>query len=390
LATGGTGIVTRLPAISPTPLSNDQPAINPFVGGAATPPAQPLPASTTAAATPGWMSGSAAAAVATPLTTQPKDQSWPANTTAHAPFRLWSSGVNAPGDNVTSYGTPVDIESRQRTENYANVDTNADGVSAKYAAASQSTNATSGLPFQPLQPFRQASDSPPTDAYTNQQSAAVDSKLIGSRTFALEYDLEDVGHRGVSKVELWGTRDGGKSWRMYAQDDDQRSPLAVTVDEEGRYGFRIVVDSVEGSTAPRPQSGDVPELWVAVDLRQPVAELTAIERGAGNAGDQLILHWRAEDDNLEARPISLYYSSRPRGPWSVVATNLQNTGEYAWRIERHVPERFYLRLEARDAAGNRAAFCTREPIEFAAPAPTASLNSAESIGPTTNGAGSYR
>jgi hypothetical protein len=215
--------------------------------------------------------------------------------------------------------------------------------------------------------------------------------MIGSRTFALEYDLEDVGHWGVSKVELWGTRDGGKSWRLFAQDDDQRSPLAVTVDEQGQYGFRIVVEGADGSTAPRPQPGDAPELWVAVDLRQPVAELTAIERGEGNSGDQLILHWRAEDDNLEARPISLYYSSRPNGPWSVVATNLQNTGQYAWRIERHVPERFYLRLEARDAAGNRAAFCTREPIEFAAPAPTASLNSAESIGPTTDGAGgSYR
>jgi hypothetical protein len=178
---------------------------------------------------------------------------------------------------------------------------------------------------------------------------------------------------------------------MYAEDDDQRSPLLVTVDDEGRYGFRIVVQSAGSAGAVRPQPGDSPELWIVVDMRQPVAELTAIERGAGNAADQMILHWRAEDDHLDSRPVSLYYSSRQNGPWSAVATNLENTGQYAWRLERHVPERFYLRLEVRDAAGNMAAFHTREPLEFSTSSPSARLNSAESIAPSVTGAGgSYR
>ncbi len=64
------------------------------------------------------------------------------------------------------------------------------------------------------------------------------------------------------------------------------------------------------------------------------------------------------DNNLEPRPISLFYSSRSTGPWSAIATNLENTGEYAWRVERYVPTRFYLRIEARDTAGNLAAFQT--------------------------------
>jgi hypothetical protein len=163
------------------------------------------------------------------------------------------------------------------------------------------------------------------------------------------------------------------------------------VDEEATYGFRIVVQTAGGSIAPCPQPGDAPELWVAVDLQQPIAELTAIERGAGNLADHLILYWRAEDDNLPRQPVSLYYSSRLSGPWSTVAANLENTGQYAWRIERHVPERFYLRLEVRDAAGNVAAFRTREPIAFGVRAPSAQLNSAESIDASATGAsGSYR
>jgi hypothetical protein len=189
-------------------------------------------------------------------------------------------------------------------------------------------------------------------------------KLVGSRTFALEYDLDGAGSAGVVKVELWGTRDGGKNWNRFAQDDDNRSPLVVTVDNEGLYGFKIVVQGPGGVSTNVPRAGEEPELWVSVDLQRPIIELTSIERGEGNLGDHLILHWRAEDNNLEGRPISLYFSSRAGGPWSAIATNLENTGQYAWRVERYVPSRVYLRIEARDVAGNLAAFQTREPVEF--------------------------
>jgi hypothetical protein len=417
-ATGTTGVVRRLPAVAPVPLANNQPANNPFVSTPTSSPTEDSGGSSAPMPDAGWISGSNSASVSTVPTTQQADQPWPTNTMAHAPFRLWSRSNTAPGDNVTSYGTPAGVESLQANQSDALEESRSTGVSAKYATANDSMSRTASPPFQPLQPYRQASDArpraaeasasprgsetdqvqsthdsiglPPSDGYANQQSNDQNSKLIGSRTFALEYDLEE-GQWGVSEVELWGTRDNGKSWRMFAKDDDHRSPLVVTVDDEGRYGFRIVVQSAGGSEAARPRPGDAPELHVTVDLRQPVAELTAIERGPGNAADQLILHWRAEDDNLDARPVSLYYSSRPSPPWSAVATNLQNTGQYSWRVERHVPERFYLRLEVRDAAGNLAAFETREPIEFTQSAPSARLNSAESIGPTTTGAGvSYR
>jgi hypothetical protein len=197
----------------------------------------------------------------------------------------------------------------------------------------------------------------------------------------LEYNLEDTGRWGVSKVELWGTRDGGRSWRSFTRDDDHRSPLVVTVDEEGVYGFRIVVEGAGNVAAIPPSAGDAPELWVAVDLHRPVIELTAIERGEGNQSDHLILHWDATDDNLEPRPIALFYSSRSAGPWSAIATNLQNTGEYSWRVDRHVPARFYLRAEARDVAGNLAAFQTREPIEFSPHTPGGRILDAEAMSP---------
>jgi hypothetical protein len=178
----------------------------------------------------------------------------------------------------------------------------------------------------------------------------------------LEYDLEGAGTSGISAVEPWGTRDGGQTWNRYAQDDDNRSPLVATVDNEGLYGFKIVAESGGSAAIDTPRPGDEPELWVAVDLKRPIIEITSIERGQGNFADHLMLHWRAEDNNLEQRPISLFFSSRPGGPWSAIATSLEDSGNYAWRVERFVPSRIYLRIEARDTAGNLAAFQTREPI----------------------------
>ena len=154
----------------------------------------------------------------------------------------------------------------------------------------------------------------------------------------------------------------------------------MTVDDEGLYGFKILVQSASGVAVEPPRAGDEPELWVAVDLKRPIVELTAIERGEGNLADHLILRWRAQDNNLEPRPISLYFSSRPTGPWSAIATNLEDTGEYAWRVERYVPTRIYLRIEARDTAGNLAAFQTREPVEFSPPQLTGRLRSAAPAG----------
>jgi hypothetical protein len=420
------GTVKRLPAPTAELVPSEQPPFNSLLSGPAATSVPAPPTTPTTNSAPGWVSGSEATTNRS-LSKSTADQEWPPSSSALSPFRLWSSGIAATTDPITSYGNPQGIDTLRVEKNGSN-EPSPGGVKAQYAAAGPLGRGVDMNPaavpmnepsFQPLQPFRQAAVSqqraaesnaptgenqltpiaspadvarvPPTNAYPTRPADAVVPKLVGSRTFALEYELEDVGQRGVSRVELWGTRDGGQSWRLYAEDEDQRSPLIVTVDEEDTYGFRIVVHSVGGSTAPRPQPGDNPELWITVDLRQPVAEITAIESGAGNLADHLILYWRAQDDNLTQRPVSLYYASGLNGPWSTVAANLENTGEYAWRVERHVPERFYLRLEVRDSAGNVAAFRTREPITFAVPTPTAQLNSAESIDTTTTWSGaSYR
>jgi hypothetical protein len=348
------------------------------VGGSSTPTAPPVQTAQPAQA-------------ATPPATQP----WPAANTPRAPFQLSTSATAAKDDGVTAYGSPQLFAAPPALAARTEPANQAPRIEAKYAGISKPQSdpfnptvpATANRPqFATLEPYRESAAAPPVipsatpapapnnnpiardvtpiDSPASPHSPPCPPKLVGSRTFALEYDLDEAGRGGVAKVELWGSRDGGKNWSRYAQDDDNRSPLIVTVDEEGLYGFRIVVQNADSAIAETPRAGDSPELWVSVDLKRPVVELTAIERGQGNVADHLMLRWRATDNNLEPRPIGLFYSSRPSGPWSAIATNLENTGEYAWRVERYVPARFYLRIEARDTAGNLAAYQTREPVEF--------------------------
>jgi hypothetical protein len=397
------GVQPTLSITSPSPESTGVTAIT-----------QPLPQ--------GWESRQSVSPPPNAQPAQAVDQPWPATATARGPFRLWSGGPVTQDDAVTSYGNPIGIAPPPIGDDGSNSYSHVVNDSTRQVAPFDPQQASMALSFQPsfqpLGPFRQASVAragvsldgpgapasqsgsqfpsavsglPQGGACTQQLPPDVQPKLVGSRTFALEYEIDDAGGQGVSNVELWGTRDGGKTWRAYTRDDDNRSPLVVTVDEEGLFGFRIVVEGSAGTTAARPTAGDLPELWVAVDLQRPTAELTAIEPGIGHMADHLIFRWRAADDNLEPQPISFFYRSHPAGPWSAIATGLENTGEYAWRVERHVPTRFFLRLEVRDTAGNRAAFETRDPIEFAAPAVRGRLLSAEPIDPTATGPStSYR
>ncbi len=381
-----------------------------------------------AAPVQGWISGSAAA---TQPPAAPATQPWPAGATAAAPFRLWTSGAAPVDDGVTAYGNPrltdstptpgvrsipiggTGVQGEQRVPAHF-----ADVVKTQESGGAASAVTTPvGPQFAPLEPFRQVSVAaqPAVGAgpslvplgqlngpATNQNVAPVETpppthrpatqpKLVGSRTFALEYDLDDTGRSGVSRVELWGTRDGGQTWNRYAVDGDNRSPLVATVDDEGLYGVKILVQAASGVAVTPPRAGDEPELWVSVDLKRPIIEITSIQHGEGNLADHLILQWRVQDNNLEPRPIALFFSSRPTGPWSAIATNLEDTGQYAWRVERYVPTRIYLRIEARDVAGNLAAFQTREPVEFTSPQLTGRLRPATPAGPTAvSGSESYR
>ena len=127
--------------------------------------------------------------------------------------------------------------------------------------------------------------------------------MVNRRSFELDYEIDSVGGSGIAKVELWGTRDGGAHWQRFGRDDDNRSPILVTVDAEGLYGFRVVVESGSGMSSETPRDGDLPEVWIDVDLTKPAARLIAAD--VSQEQGEVTIRWEASDPALESRPISL-------------------------------------------------------------------------------------
>ncbi len=193
--------------------------------------------------------------------------------------------------------------------------------------------------------------------------------MTGSSRFRLEYDLKSVGPQGAADVQLWCTRDKTASWEKWGSDRDLTSPLSVEVDAEGLYGFRIVIIGKNGLASPTPKPNTPADLWLGVDLTDPTCRLTTAAIGHGQHSGHVELRWETVDQKLAARPITLSFSSSPKGPWQVVAAGLEDDGQYFWKIDNSVPPSVFLRLEVVDAAGHRNESVLQQPVDTRQVAP---------------------
>ncbi|MBX7165513.1 MAG: hypothetical protein K1X74_04105 [Pirellulales bacterium] len=198
-----------------------------------------------------------------------------------------------------------------------------------------------------------------------QLPAGVVPQFVNTLTFDLHCDLESAVVAGIRGIELWGTRDGGRSWISFGQSSNYRGPLVMTVHGEGVYGFRIVVHTADGPLGAVPTPGTEPDHWVVVDTTSPTVQITNITCGPGAQTEAVTVEWTAADARLDVQPISIDYAPSVGGPWTALATKLTNTGAYTWRSRGRLPERVFLRVAARDQAGNVA--FAQTPQNVAAP-----------------------
>jgi hypothetical protein len=175
-------------------------------------------------------------------------------------------------------------------------------------------------------------------------------RMVNTKRITLNFEVKDVGPSGVSAVELWYTQDC-KQWKKYDAPPKAHS-YVIEVDEEGMYGFTLLARSGIGLGHEPPRSGDVPQVWVVVDLTKPVVELNEVTPGIDYKNQTVKIRWTASDKNLGRNPICLSYAEKAGGEWKLIAENLKNTGEYIWQVPKTTPTRFLVRVEATDLAGN--------------------------------------
>ena len=181
-------------------------------------------------------------------------------------------------------------------------------------------------------------------------------RISATPNFELVYDVYGVRPNEGRRVELWYTRDRGRSWELYGRDPDHQSPMAVRVQAEGLYGFQLTVDTGRGQAPVPPQPGAEPDVWVIVDWTKPTARINRVVVPRDAASRDITIEWTAHDTGLLAdAPISISYADSPHGPWTYIAKNISNSGVYYWRFDRRLPQDLFFRLEVRDVVGNVAA-----------------------------------
>jgi hypothetical protein len=220
------------------------------------------------------------------------------------------------------------------------------------------------------------------------RSTAADAAMAMSRApvrysdserFSLAYELEAVDAQGVDAVELYGSVDRGQTWELWGQDPDRVSPFDIETKGAGVFGFRIVVVGHSGLASPRPLAGEAPDIVVVVDKTLPVVRITGAQYGEGDRVGSLVIRFDCDDAHLPPRPISLSFSDTPRGPWTTIAAGLQNNGEYAWPADPRLPRQLYLRIDAKDQAGNIGTFVLDQPIDAQGLAPRARIRGFQSL-----------
>jgi hypothetical protein len=203
-------------------------------------------------------------------------------------------------------------------------------------------------------------------------------QFVNNRQVTLEYDVSKFGPSGVSNVDVYVTRDDGRSWQSWGTMQNVSLPapndvrgqaaamhrsLTVDLPAEGVYGFYLVVKSGVGLGKPPPQANTLPQVRIELDVTAPKADLYQLQPDSGRR-DALIVSWEVSDRNLSAHPVTLEWAERRDGRWETIATDLPALpNRYTWQLPAGgIPPRVFLRLTVRDNAGNVSVAETPEPV----------------------------
>jgi hypothetical protein len=204
-------------------------------------------------------------------------------------------------------------------------------------------------------------------------------KHVRSRTFQINYKIDNVGPSQVKHVEVWMTSDT-RQWTRYKGDAPPAGPFELTVPRAGRYGFTLRPCSGVGRAPRVPDIGEQPQLWVQVDETKPVVKVLRVDVGEEQDNGTFTVHYEARDAHLRAKPISVLYSTGKDGPWTELLTDQENNGICRCQT-RDLPFEFYLRVQAIDEAGNKGYDQTAETVKVDTKVPRVQDVDVEAVDP---------
>jgi hypothetical protein len=187
-------------------------------------------------------------------------------------------------------------------------------------------------------------------------------RLVNTKRFSLSFTVQDNGS-GVAAVDLWETRDG-KTWKKCDNAASHPNAYVVEVKDEGVFGYTLVARPTGDKSSTQPKPGDLPQVWVTVDVTKPTVSLSGVELNLTSKVPNLIVRWSAKDRNFGPRPVSIAYAEAIDGPWVPLAANVENSGRYECPVPANMPKRAFLRVEAVDLVGNSGSAQTEKQVRL--------------------------
>ena len=117
-----------------------------------------------------------------------------------------------------------------------------------------------------------------------------------------------------------------------------------------------------------------------VDTQSPLVRITSAPYGRGDEAGRLLINYSVNDPYLVLRPITLAYSRNPDGPWTMIEEGLRNESQYAWKPDANVPDRVFLRLDARDKAGNLGVHILSQAVDVSGLVPRGTIHGVTPVG----------
>lgn len=176
-------------------------------------------------------------------------------------------------------------------------------------------------------------------------------RTVGTRYLRISYQV-NASALPLDSVALWYTTDLGRTWDLFGDDADLRSPVPFEAPGEGLYGFYLVLGNQTGESSGNPAPGTRPQQQILVDTSPPLVQAHSASRRGEDDHQVFLIRWTAYDSHFEARPVTLEYTLEGEHVWRVIARNIANSEQYDWEVPAGMGGAATIRISVMDMAGN--------------------------------------
>ncbi len=197
-------------------------------------------------------------------------------------------------------------------------------------------------------------------------SAAPNGRVVGPAISAapevnLQLAVTDAGPAGLSKVQVWTSRDDGQTWAEGPVAEAPFKTVAWKASGDGRFRLAVLAVDQAGNPSPTPKGKADGQFSLLIDSQKPVIQLVTANgvseaeggkvRTSFKPGDRVQVAFAVTDVQLAENPVSIFISTEP-GTWTELATAQPADSAFRFAIPAKDSRQARIKVTAVDVAGN--------------------------------------